>query len=494
MVSAGISNTIINSIDSGKKVSAGEKSKSSGTDFTKVLEKQSDIGNSIKNNDEKGCKVAENDEMKEIIQKHFGNSEKEIVYSDNEIEENIEEVTEAVSSAISGIINLIADNLNLEPEKVIEAIDNLGFDATDMLDTNVINDIVKELTGMESVMDILTDKELSEMIKNIYMEIGEIEELFEKDFGISKEQLTDILQNNVDLTPVTDKTDDIFKSEVSGQSAEKIISEDSNSVKNTVYNETDKDVSNDVMSVNKTDVENEEVEPDNSSSQNNDYGKENQYMKDDNLTMTVDDNVSNKTEGLKTESLKAENTKAEHQENSAHESSGNNTINFLNGIKETVVEMIAGEDNGLADKIVKQITDDIRMYARQDTTSLEIQLEPETLGKVSLTVASKSGVVTAQLVVQNEVAKEAVESQMATLKESMNNQGIKIEAIEVTLASKEFEENLDKHGDTSEHQEQRNKRNLTNEDLSDFSGINISDEDIKEEIMKEMGNTVSYTA
>lgn len=489
MVSAGISNTIINSIDSGKKVSAGEKSKSSGTDFTKVLEKQSDIGNSIKNNDEKGCKVAENDEMKEIIQKHFGNSEKEIVYSDNEIEENIEEVTEAVSSAISGIINLIADNLNLEPEKVIEAIDNLGFDAADMLDTNVINDIVKELTGMESVMDILTDKELSEMIKNIYMEIGEIEELFEKDFGISKEQLTDILQNNDDLTPVTDKTDDIFTSEVSGQSAEKIISEDSNSVKNTVYNETDKDVSDDVMSVNKTDVENEEVEPEYNSSQNNDYGKENQNMKNDNITMSENDNVSNKTESLKTE-----NTKTENHENSTHESSGNNTINFLNEIKETVVEKIAGEDNGLADKIIKQITDDIRMYARQDTTSLEIQLEPETLGKVSLTVASKSGVVTAQLVVQNEVAKEAVESQMATLKESMNNQGIKIEAIEVTLASKEFEENLDKHGDTSEHQEQRNKRNLTNEDLSDFSGINISDEDIKEEIMKEMGNTVSYTA
>lgn len=493
MVSAGISNAIINSIDSGKKVSASEKSKSSGTDFTKVLEKQSDIDNSVKNNDEKGCKVAENDEMKEIIQKHFGNSEKEIVSTDNEIEENIEEVTEAAASAITGIINLIADNLNIEPEKVIEAIDNLGFDAADMLDTNVINDVVKELTGMESMMDILTDKELSEMIKNIYMEIGEIEELFEKDFGISKEQLTDILDNNVDITPITEKAEDVVTKEVPGQSADFVISENSDSMKTATYNESDKDVSDEVINVNNADIENEEVEQENNSSQSSDYGSENKNMKNDNVIMNVNDNVSTKTEGLKTESINTESTKTETHETSKH-AAGNEAVNLLSGIKETVVEKIAGEDNGLADKIIKQITDDIRMYARRDTTSLEIQLEPETLGKVSLTVASKSGVVTAQLVVQNEVAKEAVESQMTTLKESMNNQGIKIEAIEVTLASKEFEENLDKHGDASEHQEQKHKKNLTNEDLADFNVINISDEDIKEEIMKEMGNTVSYTA
>jgi flagellar hook-length control protein FliK len=169
-------------------------------------------------------------------------------------------------------------------------------------------------------------------------------------------------------------------------------------------------------------------------------------------------------------------------------------ISVLDGIREAVVQDIQGEDNGLADRIIKQITDDIKMYANQNTTSLEIQLEPESLGKVSLTVASKSGSVTAQLMVQNEVAKEAIESQISTLKETMNNQGIKIEAIEVTVASREFEENLDKQNNNSEHQEQRNRRHLSDEELAEINGITVSEDKIREEIMKEMGNTVSYSA
>ena len=73
---------------------------------------------------------------------------------------------------------------------------------------------------------------------------------------------------------------------------------------------------------------------------------------------------------------------------------------IVSNLKNTITDNILTED-GIADKIIKQITDDIRLYAKADTTSLEIQLEPETLGKVGITVTSKAGTITAQLVVQN---------------------------------------------------------------------------------------------
>ena len=115
----------------------------------------------------------------------------------------------------------------------------------------------------------------------------------------------------------------------------------------------------------------------------------------------------------------------------------NGMESIVSNLKNTITDNILTED-GIADKIIKQITDDIRLYAKADTTSLEIQLEPETLGKVGITVTSKAGTITAQLVVQNEVAKEAIESQMATLKESFASQDIKVDAVEVTIASKEL--------------------------------------------------------
>ena len=476
MVNAGISNVTIKSVDSGSKVSESRKSKSSETDFTKVLEKQTDMSASVKNNDEKSCKLAENVEMKEIIQKHFGSKDNEAVTIVDETEENIEEMAATV---FVNMVNVIADNLNVEPEKVMETIESLGYEAGDVLNTDVINDVVKELTGMESIMDILVDKELSGAIKNIYMEIGEIEEVFEKDFGISREQLSDML-DNIDITPATGVvTDDVVIEDKAFDYANDAKSDTKETVNNIIHSNSDNSADNDVTEIKDSNVD-------------TDYGKvklENYAQDDSHTTDSNSQEDSSKT--IVNEILSRKTTS---NESSTHETSGNEGFNILNEIRKTVVDRIVGEDNGLADRIVKQITDDIRMYARQDTTSLEIQLEPEALGKVSLTVASKSGTITAQLVVQNEVAKEAVESQVATLKETMNNQGIKIEAIEVTLASKEFEENLDKHNDTSEHHEQNNKKHLTNEELAEINGINVSNEDIKEEIMKEMGNTVSYIA
>jgi flagellar hook-length control protein FliK len=423
MVSAGISSNAISKVSSEVKTSKSTNSNTAETDFTKVLEKQSEVKTSV-SNDKKNNNLAKNDNVKEIIQKNFSDSnskEKKITSNDNE-EDNL---LENANALYQNIINVIAENIGVEPEKVVDA----------------ISDIVTDLTGMENIMDILTDDELSVAIKNIYAEIGELEESFSENFGIDRAELVEILEN-VDV--IQDMGD--------------------NANNNVVVNEQKTDYTT-------------EISGDEAGTANVDITE----------TSTNSNEIKN--------DVKGDNSNSEgYHENSNYESSGNEMISVLDGIREAVVQDIQGEDNGLADRIIKQITDDIKMYANQNTTSLEIQLEPESLGKVSLTVASKSGSVTAQLMVQNEVAKEAIESQISTLKETMNNQGIKIEAIEVTVASREFEENLDKQNNNSEHQEQRNRRHLSDEELAEINGITVSEDKIREEIMKEMGNTVSYSA
>ena len=84
--------------------------------------------------------------------------------------------------------------------------------------------------------------------------------------------------------------------------------------------------------------------------------------------------------------------------------------------------------------IVEQVVTQVRIRVLPETTSMELQLNPASLGRVQLHVSSANGVATARLVVENQMVKEALESQMISLKESFDEQGLKVEAVEVTVS------------------------------------------------------------
>lgn len=90
-------------------------------------------------------------------------------------------------------------------------------------------------------------------------------------------------------------------------------------------------------------------------------------------------------------------------------------------------------------EIANQIMEQMKITIRPEQTNMELQLNPEHLGRVNLTITEKEGMMTAQFTTQTEVAKEAIESQMTALRESLQNQGIKVEAIEVTVSEFGFE-------------------------------------------------------
>ena len=85
-------------------------------------------------------------------------------------------------------------------------------------------------------------------------------------------------------------------------------------------------------------------------------------------------------------------------------------------------------------QIVEQVVRQVRIRVMPETTSMEMQLNPASLGRVNLTVATTGGVATATMVVENQMAKNALESQLISLKESFAEQGLKVEEVEVTVA------------------------------------------------------------
>lgn len=156
------------------------------------------------------------------------------------------------------------------------------------------------------------------------------------------------------------------------------------------------------------------------------------------------------------------------------------------------------------EQLMDQMEGLARTFASAEGTTVEMQLNPESLGRLVLTVTEKHGNVTAQIAATNEQVKEALQTQVAELRSTLQAQGIKVEAVEVTVRSHEFEQNLD--GNTSANGQmqeqsggqhtgaQNGRRNLNRSSLDELSGLMSEEETLVAQMMRDNGGTVDFTA
>ena len=145
--------------------------------------------------------------------------------------------------------------------------------------------------------------------------------------------------------------------------------------------------------------------------------------------------------------------------------------------------------------IMKQIMDYMKIQIKPDVSNLEMQLHPESLGTVHVQVVSKGGAVTAHFITQNETVKAALESQMVQLKESFQEQGVKVEAVEVSVQTHQFERNLEQGRGRQQEQaapKGRARRINLHEPL-DLEKLE-QEEALAAELMAATGSTVDFTA
>ena len=151
-------------------------------------------------------------------------------------------------------------------------------------------------------------------------------------------------------------------------------------------------------------------------------------------------------------------------------------------------------------QIMEQIVQRMRVTISDNISSMEMQMNPENLGKVYVNISSEDGIVNAQFRATNEVVKEALEAQLATLRENLNQAGVKVDAIEVTIASHEFERNLEQNNQNSDEQmnaqeeQTKKRRNLTVDSLDELTGMMTEEETLVAQIMKDNGNSVDFIA
>ena len=146
--------------------------------------------------------------------------------------------------------------------------------------------------------------------------------------------------------------------------------------------------------------------------------------------------------------------------------------------------------------ILNQITDYMKGQITDGVSELEMQLHPESLGNLHIRLSAKEGVVTAQFTAQNDTVKAVLESQMIQLKETFKEQGITVEAIEVMVESRKFDQSMSQNsngmnGENRQGGKQKNRRINLNAFTEEE---NLTEEDrIAAELLKDSGGTVDYT-
>ena len=150
--------------------------------------------------------------------------------------------------------------------------------------------------------------------------------------------------------------------------------------------------------------------------------------------------------------------------------------------------------------LIEQFAENVKVTISEETSSMEMQLNPENLGKVYLQISSEQGTVRAQIAASEEAVKNALETQLAELRKTLEQSGVKVDSIEVTVASHEFERNLEQ-GQSREFEEgqrqqeqQSQRRNINLSSLDELSSLMTEEEALVAQIMKDNGNSVDLTA
>lgn len=148
--------------------------------------------------------------------------------------------------------------------------------------------------------------------------------------------------------------------------------------------------------------------------------------------------------------------------------------------------------------IIRQIVDSMSISNTTEESAINLKLTPESLGRMYINVSQKNSEISARIAVSNEAVKEALQTQMVNLKEALNNSGIRVNEVEITVASHEFERNLEQGAaNDSRQQESTNSYNGSNSSDSGIDSDMMQDraeERLVTQIMRDNGNSVDFTA
>lgn len=387
---------------------------------------------------------------------------------------------------------VLKEKLGVTDEEITDAMQKLGLTVADLIQPNQLTQLTAELTGSENIGELLCNDSFMEIVN----EIGGLSQDLLDDLGMTSQMFTETVAaaSQVVTTPESAGIEQLPEMQVTENvNADKTAAND-NQMNSVLEEEKTVQTASDADEVEIQKPEDnillqkevaEETDNTDDMQEKTTLSEDNSLMQEETDTKADDGQTGNRNESGNTSNQ----TAFVSQEHTVDPAAAKTP--------ETVPEFSRQLDTL---DLIRQVTEFTKITVREAQTTMEMQLNPEHLGKIYIEVTTKEGNVSAHIMTQNELVKEALEAQMAELKQSMNQAGVKVDAVEVTVGSHEFEKNLEQNAKQEERQaEEQEKaspktRRINLDDLDELSGVMSEEEALVAQIMADHGNSVDYTA
>ena len=408
-------------------------------------------------------------------------------------EEKIKDLAEEISEITNQIVDKIKSEFEVTDEEIEEAMEVLGLTIADLTKPTELRNLLMELTGTTDSIELLTNVELYDSVKEVTDFASNLFTEVAKDFSLSTEQLTEMINtesfeealNEVNVSVKTNEAEAEVEAEA------EIVSEvtvDKTTDAALAFENSDKANANETKPVESNNSnESEEVPIDTEKKAPDKIEKPESFTQS---SLMNDEAMNERSENRK--SFNFDSSKNQEFTFNQTQAVTNQTVNTVGDIVETVTSYTTGADT---DSIMRQVTDYVKVHISEDVTKMEIELHPASLGTVNMQINSQNGQITAHLTVQNELVKSVLETQMIKLQETFDEQGTKVSAIEVTVA----EYSLNSQSDNN-YSEERNGKSYGSKkkgiNLNEIGSLDELDEEeqLEAKVMEMNGSSVNYTA
>ena len=406
-------------------------------------------------------------------------------------EEKIKDLAEEISEITNQIVDKIKSEFEVTDEEIEEAMEVLGLTIADLTKPAELRNLLMELTGTSDSIELLTNVELYDSVKEVTDFASNLFTEVAKDFSLSTEQLTEMINTESFEEALNEVDVSVTSNEAETEADAEVVSEvtvDKTTDAALAFENSDKANANETKPVESNNSnESEEVPIDTEKKAPDKIEKPESFAQSN---LMNDEAMNERSENRKNFNFDS----SKNQEFTFNQTQAvtNQTVNTVGDIVETVTSYTTGTDT---DNIMRQVTDYVKVHISDDVTKMEIELHPASLGTVNMQINSQNGQITAHLTVQNELVKSVLETQMIKLQETFDEQGTKVSAIEVTVA--EYSLNSQSDNNYSEEQNGRDygskKKGINLNEIGSLDELD-EEEQLEAKVMEMNGSSVNYTA
>ena len=419
------------------------------------------------------------------VKNNSGKTEDATAQSDNNAVENTDAKTgntqdqaaEEVEKSAKELVKQVADEMDVTTEEVEAAMAALGLLPVELFDINNLKQLMLTIAGSTDELALVTDESLYDSVQNLFTAVEETLESLQQELGLSEEELGALMEQ---------------------------ITADSRSV---VAAEEEPVAAAEEKSVQQHAEETPEVNLEGMKDYTVSVQKDGATVQ---VKVTVDDESGAKSVQEEVAQAPKEvvqmSRKMRERDTSADDGKSEGNANaFLQNLDkseqtaETPAPVSAGFQSAQTQDIMNQIMDYMRINLKADMQEMHLQLHPASLGTVNVQIAAKDGMITAQFTTQSETVRAVIETQLIQLKQQFEEQGIKVDAVEVTVANHEYGQQFSQENEGASGKQGKSPKSTRRINLGEI----VEESDLEEmeeseriavEMMQANGSTVDFTA